>query len=104
MQKIATVFGGAGFIGRYVVQRLARQDWQIRIATHDPAGARVVQTSGRVGQIVALRADVTDEAGAARAVEGASLVINLVGVLHGGRGNASFAAGHLALAKKLVAA
>lgn len=81
MQKIATVFGGAGFIGRYVVQRLARQDWQIRIATHDPAGARVVQTSGRVGQIVALRADVTDEAGAARAVEGASLVINLVGIL-----------------------
>lgn len=81
MTKIATVFGGAGFIGRYVVQRLARQDWQIRVATHDPAGVRDVQTSGRVGQIVALRADVTDEAGVARAVAGASLVVNLVGIL-----------------------
>ncbi len=81
MQQIATVFGGAGFIGRYVVQRLARQGWQIRVATHDPAGARTLQTSGRVGQIVALRADVTDEAAVARAVEGATLVVNLVGIL-----------------------
>lgn len=81
MTKLATVFGGAGFIGRYVVQRLARQDWQIRVATSDPAGARDVQTSGRVGQIVALRADVTDEAAVTRAVQGASLVINLVGIL-----------------------
>ena len=81
MTKVATVFGGAGFIGRYVVQRLARQDWQIRVAASNPAGVRDVQTSGRVGQIVALRADVTDEASVARAVEGASLVINLVGIL-----------------------
>jgi len=81
MTQIATIFGGAGFIGRYVVQRLARQDWQIRVATSDPAGARTVQTSGRVGQIVALRADVTDEAAVARAVQGATLVVNLVGIL-----------------------
>ena len=81
MTRIATVFGGAGFIGRYVVQRLARQGWQIRVAGRDPLAARDVQTSGRVGQIVALRADVTDEAGVARAVEGAQLVVNLVGIL-----------------------
>lgn len=81
MTKVATVFGGAGFIGRYVVQRLARQGWQIRVAGKDPAGLRAVQTSGDVGQIVALRADVTDEAAVARAVQGASLVVNLVGIL-----------------------
>ena len=81
MTRIATVFGGAGFIGRYVVQRLARQGWQLRVAGRDPLAARDVQTSGRVGQIVALRADVTDEAGVARAVEGAELVVNLVGIL-----------------------
>ncbi len=81
MAKVATVFGGAGFIGRYVVQRLARQGWQIRVAGANPAGVRAVQTSGRVGQIVALRADVTDEAAVARAVAGASLVVNLVGIL-----------------------
>ena len=81
MPQVATVFGGAGFIGRYVVQLLARQGWQIRVASANPASARAVQTSGRVGQIVALRADVTDEASVAQAVQGASLVVNLVGIL-----------------------
>lgn len=81
MQQVAVVFGGAGFIGRYVVQRLARADYQIRVASRDPVRARDVQTSGRVGQIVALKADLTDEAAVARAVEGAAVVINLVGIL-----------------------
>ncbi len=81
MQRVAVVFGGAGFIGRYVVQRLARADFQVRVAGRDPSRARDVQTSGRVGQIVALKADVTDDAAIARAVEGAEVVINLVGIL-----------------------
>jgi NADH dehydrogenase len=80
-QKVATVFGGSGFIGRYVVQRLAQQDWVVRVAVTDPAGARFLLTQGRVGQIVPLAASVTDEAAAAQAVAGASLVVNLVGIL-----------------------
>ena len=83
MRKVATVFGGAGFIGRQVVQRLAREDWVVRVATRDPMGGRGMHTMGRVGQIAALAADVTDEAGVARAVEGASVVVNCVGILHG---------------------
>ena len=83
MRKVATVFGGAGFIGRQVVQRLARQDWVVRVVTRDPLGARGMHTMGRVGQIAGLAADVTDEAGVARAVEGAGIVVNCVGILHG---------------------
>jgi uncharacterized protein YbjT (DUF2867 family) len=83
MRKVATVFGGAGFIGRQVVQRLAREDWVVRVATRDPMGGRGMHTMGRVGQIAALAADVTDEAGVARAVEGAGVVVNCVGILHG---------------------
>lgn len=82
VRKVATVFGGSGFIGRYVVQRLAAQDYVVRVATRDPAGARFLQTQGRVGQIVPLAASVTDEAAVARAVEGAQVVVNLVGILH----------------------
>jgi NADH dehydrogenase len=82
-RKVATVFGGAGFIGRYVVQRLAARDYIVRIAGRDPQAARFLSTQGRVGQIVPLRASVTDEAAVARAVEGAEAVINLVGILHG---------------------
>lgn len=83
MRKVATVFGGAGFIGRQVVQRLAREDWVVRVAGRDAGRARALQTMGRVGQVAPLAADVTDEAGVARAVEGAALVVNCVGILHG---------------------
>lgn len=81
MRKVATVFGGSGFLGRYVVQRLAAQDYVVRIATRDPAGARFLQTQGRVGQIVPLAASVTDGPAVARAVDGAAVVVNLVGIL-----------------------
>ena len=81
-RKVATVFGGSGFIGRYVVQRLAQLDYVVRVAVRDPAGARFLQTQGRVGQIVPLAAPVTDAAAVARAVEGAEVVVNLVGILY----------------------
>ena len=80
-RKVATVFGGSGFIGRYVVQLLAQQDYVVRVAVRDPAGARFLQTQGRVGQIVPLAASVTDPAAVVRAVEGAEVVVNLVGIL-----------------------
>jgi len=80
-RKIATVFGGAGFIGRYVVQRLAARGWTIRVAGRDPGAARFLQTQGRVGQINPLGADISDDASVASAVAGAALVINLVGIL-----------------------
>ncbi len=82
VRKVATVFGGSGFIGRYLVQRLANHDFVVRVAVRDPAGARFLQTQGRVGQIVPLAASVTEEAAAARAIAGANLVVNLVGILH----------------------
>ncbi|MBU8537462.1 complex I NDUFA9 subunit family protein [Falsiroseomonas tokyonensis] len=81
-RKVATVFGGAGFIGRYVVQRLAAQGYVVRVATRDPAGTRFLTTQGRVGQIVPLQVSVTDPAALARAVQGADVVINLVGILY----------------------
>lgn len=80
-RRIATVFGGSGFIGRYVVRDLARAGHTVRVAVTDPGGARYLQTQGKVGQIVPLAAGVTDEQAVARAVAGAALVVNLVGIL-----------------------
>lgn len=82
VRKVATVFGGTGFIGRYVVQRLANLDYIVRIATSHPSAGRFLQTQGRVGQIVPLSASVTDPGAVAQAVAGADLVVNLVGILH----------------------
>ncbi len=81
IRQVATVFGGAGFIGRYVVQRLAARGWVVRVAGRDPARARFLQTQGMVGQIVPLAANLSDEGQLARAIAGADLVVNLVGIL-----------------------
>jgi uncharacterized protein YbjT (DUF2867 family) len=83
MRKVATVFGGAGFLGRQIVQRLVREDWVVRVAMRDPVKAHGMHTMGRVGQVAALAADVTRDAAVARAVEGAGVVVNCVGILHG---------------------
>jgi uncharacterized protein YbjT (DUF2867 family) len=80
-RRVATVFGGSGFIGRYVVKRLAQQGYIVRVPSRDPEGALFLKPMGMVGQIVPLYASVTDEATVRRAVEGAEVVVNLVGVL-----------------------
>ena len=79
--SIATVFGGSGFIGRYVVQRLARRGYVVRVAVRDPEGALFLKPMGEVGQIVPLYSTILNDATVQRAVEGAAFVVNLVGIL-----------------------
>ena len=82
-RNVATVFGGSGFIGRYVVKRLAAAGYMVRVAGRDPDAALFLQAQGEVGQIVPLDASSRDDAPRrSRAVEGADLVVNLVGILH----------------------
>jgi len=78
---LVTVFGGGGFIGRHIVQRLAAAGHSIRIAGRDTERAARLCTMGGVGQITPVAASVTDEASSARAVARADIVINLVGIL-----------------------
>ncbi len=80
-RRVATVFGGAGFIGRHVVQRLAAAGWIVRVAGRDTERAGRLRVLGGVGQVVPVAASVTDEASVARAVAGAEAVVNLVGIL-----------------------
>ncbi len=81
MGRIAAVFGGAGFIGRQVVKRLAAQDFIVRIITRDAEAARPLMTQGRVGQIVAVKAAIGDDASVGQAIAGCDVVINLLGIL-----------------------
>ena len=80
-RKLATVFGGAGFIGRQVVQRLARLDYVVRVVGRNPEAIRPLMTAGKVGQVVPLTADLREDAAIARAVDGAQAVVNLIGIL-----------------------
>jgi NADH dehydrogenase len=76
-----TVFGGSGFIGRHLVRRLASAGAVVKVAVRDPDGAGFLKPLGDAGQIVPIRADVTDEASVAAAVRGVKAVVNLVGIL-----------------------
>lgn len=80
-RSVATVFGGSGFIGRYIVKRLAKKGFVVRVAVRDPEAALFLKPMGGVGQVVPLYASLVNEATVHRAIEGASLVINAVGIL-----------------------
>lgn len=78
---IATVFGGTGFIGRHVVRRLVDAGYIVRVAVRDTEKALALKPLGTIGQVVALHARLSDAAAVARAVDGASMVVSLVGIL-----------------------
>ena len=80
-RSVATVFGGSGFIGRYVVKRLAYKGFIVRVAVRDPEAVLFLKAAGGVGQVVPLFTTVENEATVRRALEGAALAVNLVGVL-----------------------
>ena len=65
-----TVFGGSGFLGRYVVERLADRDLIVQVAVRDPEAAKHLRTLGQVGQVTPFACDVTDAGAVARAVDG----------------------------------
>ncbi|HEY8194063.1 MAG TPA: complex I NDUFA9 subunit family protein [Hyphomicrobium sp.] len=79
--KLATVFGGSGFIGRQVVWCLARRGYRVRAAVRRPDLAGYLQPMGVVGQIHAVQANLRFADSVVRAVEGADIVINAVGIL-----------------------
>jgi len=81
--RIVTVFGGGGFIGRYVCEQLFRHDVRVRVACRNPRSAHFIQPLGRVGQFGVVAADVTNANSVREAVRGSNAVVNLVGVLKG---------------------
>ncbi len=77
--KLVTVFGGGGFVGRYVVQALLATGARVRVAQRNIATANTLKTSGNLGQVQLIAADIRKPASLARAVDGADCVVNLVG-------------------------
>ena len=84
--KVVTIFGGSGFLGRHIVRRLAHEGYRIKVAVRHPSDGYLLQPAGKVGQIAILKCDIKKDAEVAAAVARADAVVNLVGILKSGGG------------------
>ena len=78
---LVTVFGGSGFVGKYVVRALCREGWRVRVAARRPHTCQDLKVMGNVGQVQLMQANIRFPKSVERAVEGADAVVNLVAVL-----------------------
>ncbi len=88
MSHLVTIYGGSGFIGRYIARRMAKAGWRVRIAVRRPNEALFVRPYGVVGQVEPILCNVRDEASVRAAMLGADAVVNCVGTFdRSGRNN-----------------
>ena len=81
--KLVTIFGGSGFIGRHVAEDLLQQNARVRIASRTPEDAFSLKPLAKLGQLQFARCDILDERSVRACVEGSHAVVNLVGSFDG---------------------
>lgn len=82
MSKLVTIYGGSGFVGRYIARRMAKEGWRVRVAVRRPNEAMFVKPYGVVGQVEPVLCNIRDDASVAAVMHGADAVVNCVGVLN----------------------
>jgi NADH dehydrogenase len=88
MSKLVTIYGGSGFVGRYIARRMAKEGWRVRVAVRNPNEAMHVKPYGVVGQVEPVFCNIRDDASVAAVMQGADAVVNCVGTFDtSGRNN-----------------
>ncbi len=87
MSKLATIYGGSGFVGRYIARRLAKRGWRVRVAVRRPNEAMHVKPYGVVGQVEPVFCNIRDDDSVRAAMAGSDAVINCVGTFDKGGKN-----------------
>lgn len=82
MTKLVTIYGGSGFVGRYVARRMAKAGWRVRVACRRPNEALFVKPYGAVGQVEPVFCNIRDDDSVASVIQGADAVVNCVGILN----------------------
>ena len=82
MNKLVTIIGGSGFVGRYIAQRMAKEGWRVRVAVRRPNEALFVRPYGSPGQVEPVGCNIRDDASVRAALRGADAVVNCVGILN----------------------
>lgn len=81
MQKLVTIYGGSGFVGRQIARQMAQRGWRVRVAVRRPDEALFVRTYGAVGQVEPVLCNIRDDESVRLAMHGAEAVVNCVGIL-----------------------
>lgn len=81
MSNLVTIFGGSGFVGRYIARRMAKEGWRVRVAVRRPNDALFVRPYGVVGQVEPVFCNIRDDESVRAVTKGADVVVNCVGVL-----------------------
>ena len=79
MSKLVTIYGGSGFVGRYITRRLAQAGWRVRVAVRRPNEAMHVKPYGVVGQVEPVFCNIRDDESVRSVMQGADAVVNCVG-------------------------
>ncbi|MTJ05054.1 MAG: complex I NDUFA9 subunit family protein [Sediminimonas qiaohouensis] len=82
MSKLVTIYGGSGFVGRYIARRLAKNGWRVRVAVRHPNEAMHVKPYGVPGQVEPVFCNIRDDASVRQVMQEADAVVNCVGVLN----------------------
>ena len=82
MSKLVTIYGGSGFVGRYIAQRMARLGWRVRVAVRRPNEALFVKPYGVVGQVEPVFCNLRDDESVRSVMLTADAVVNCVGILN----------------------
>lgn len=81
MSGLVTIFGGAGFVGRYIARRMAKEGWRVRVAGRRPNESLHVKPYGTPGQVEPVFCNIRDDASVRAVMQGADAVVNCVGIL-----------------------
>jgi uncharacterized protein YbjT (DUF2867 family) len=88
MSKLVTIYGGSGFVGRYIARRMAKEGWRVRVAVRRPNEAMFVRPYGVVGQVEPVFCNIRDDDSVRLVMTGADAVVNCVGTFDkGGKNN-----------------
>lgn len=88
MSRLVTIYGGSGFVGRYIARRMAQAGWRVRVAVRRPNEALFVRPYGAVGQVEPVLCNIRNDASVRAVMEGADAVVNCVGTFdRGGKNN-----------------
>src|SRR6056297_2950609 len=79
MSKLVTIYGGSGFVGRYITRRLAQAGWRVRVAVRRPNEAMHVKPYGVVGQVEPVFCNIRDDESVRSVLHGSDAVVNCVG-------------------------